>query len=252
VHRADEVLDLSGFINSPARLVREYIGQMLADSPVEVRSLRPGDYDDAKRVEAEAWGEQMPQFDRDQFEARVQKFPEGNVCALKDGRMVALINTQRLNYDFEHPLPTWKEATGNGFLRHDPDGQYLYGVNLSIAKHALLTGAGNLLMLKIGSVMLELGLKGILLGVRPLRYHRFAHKMSFEEYLFDPTGKVRDPEVAMYCRMGFHVKMVLPNYFEDRESGNFGVLLLLENPHPAAAARRRGSETPAGRTAGQR
>jgi hypothetical protein len=104
-------------------------------------------------------------------------------------------------------------------------------VNLSVAKHALMSGAGNLIMLQIGNVMLDLNLRGIILGVRPLRYHRFVGKMSFDEYLYDKNGKIRDPEVGMYCRMGFHVKKALPNYFEDKESANYGVLLFSENPH---------------------
>ncbi|MBI3463380.1 MAG: hypothetical protein HY000_10020 [Planctomycetes bacterium] len=228
---AEQILDLSGFTNLPLRLLRDYLGLVLESSPVHVRSLRRDDYEAAKQVEAEAWGEKMPQFDRDQFEARVAKFPKGNVAAFWEGRMVGIINTQRTNYDFDRPIPTWYEATNNGFLRHEPDGAYLYGVNLSIAKNALLSGAGNVMMLHVGKVMLDLGLKGILLGVRPLRYHRFAARMSFDEYLYGPDGEVRDPELGMYCRMGFHVKAVLPNYFDDPESGNFGVLLLMDNPH---------------------
>jgi len=228
---SDQVLDLTGFMNYPVRLVRDYINLMIAENAIKVRSLEPDDFEAAKQVEAEAWGEQYIQFDREQFEARISKFRRGNVCAVKDGRMVALINTQRVNYDWDHPWPTWYEATNNGYLRHDADGGYMYGVNLSIAQNELLSGAGNLIMLQIGAVMLELNLRGIILGVRPLRYHRFADKMTFDEYLYDKRGKIRDPELGMYCRMGFHIRKALPDYFEDAESRNYGVLLFVENPH---------------------
>ncbi len=228
---ANQVLDLSGFLNWPQRLIRDYLGIVLDESPIEIRSLRLEDFEAARKVEAEAWGEQLRQFDREQFSARVGKFPEGNICAVKDERMVGLINMQQLNYDFDHPLATWDAATNGGFLRHDPQGAYLYGVNLSIARHALLTGAGNLLMLKIGALMLDLNVRGILLGVRPLRYHLFARRLTFEEYLWDDEGKVRDPELSLYCRMGFHIKLSLPNYFDDPESVNYGVLLMMDNPH---------------------
>ncbi len=228
---SDQVLDLSGFINYPVRLLQDYIRFMLEDSPIKVRSLQPADFEDAKRVEEEAWGEQYIQFDREQFEERIRKFRPGNICAVKEGRMVALINTQRVNYDWDNPWPTWYEATNNGYLRHDADGEYIYGVNLAIAQNELLSGAGNLIMLRIGAVMLELNVRGIILGVRPLRYHRFADKMSFDEYLYDKRGKIRDPELGMYCRMGFHIAKALPEYFEDAESRNYGVLLYMENPH---------------------
>jgi hypothetical protein len=228
---SDQVLDLTGFMNYPVRLVRDYIGLMLADHPIKVRSLQPADFEAAKRVEAEAWGEQYIQFDREQFEERIRKFKPGNICAVKDNRMVALINMQRVNYDWDHPWPTWYEATNNGYLRHDVDGEYIYGVNLSIAQNELLSGAHSLIMLQIGAVMMDLNLRGIILGVRPLRYHRFADKMTFDEYLYDKRGKIRDPELGMYCRMGFHIRKALPDYFEDAESKNYGVLLYLENPH---------------------
>jgi len=228
---SDQVLDLTGFMNYPVRLVRDYIGAMLSESAIRVRSLHRDDFEDAKRVEEEAWGEQYVQFDRERFEERIRKFPRGNICAIKEGRMVALINTQRVNYDWDRPWPTWYEATNDGFLRHDPDGHYIYGVNLAIAQNELLSGAGNLIMLQIGAVMMDLNIEGIILGVRPLRYHRFADKMSFDEYLYDKRGKIRDPELGMYCRMGFHVRKALPDYFEDAESKNYGVLLYIENPH---------------------
>ncbi|REJ73925.1 MAG: hypothetical protein DWQ34_02555 [Planctomycetota bacterium] len=227
----NQILDLSGFTNYPIRLLRDYIALMFESSPIKVRSLKPEDFEDAKRVEAEAWGDQYIQFDRDQFEERIEKFPLGNICAIKEGRMVGLINMQRVHYDWDNPWPTWYEATNNGRLRHDPDGEYLYGVNLSIAQNELLSGAGNLIMLRIGLLMMELGLRGIILGVRPLRYHRFADKMSFDEYLYDKRGKIRDPELGMYCRMGFEIRKALPEYFEDPESVNYGVLLFSENPH---------------------
>ena len=228
---SDQVLDLTGFINYPVRLLRDYIAFMMADSPIKVRSLQPSDFEDAKRVESEAWGEQYIQFDREQFEERIRKFRRGNICALKEGRMVALINTQRVDYDWDHPWPTWYEATNNGYLRHDAAGRYIYGVNLAIAQNELLSGAGNLIMLQIGFVMMELNVRGISLGVRPLRYHRFADKMTFDEYVYDKRGKIRDPELGMYCRMGFHIRKALPEYFEDAESRNYGVLLYMENPH---------------------
>jgi hypothetical protein len=204
---------------------------MMEDSAIKVRPLEPEDFEDAKRVEEEAWGEQYTQFDREQFRERIRKFRRGNICAIKEGRMVALINTQRVHYDWDHPWPTWYEATNNGYLRHDSDGEYIYGVNLAIAQNELLSGAGNLIMLQIGAAMMDLNLRGIILGVRPLRYHRFADKMTFEEYLYDKRGKIRDPELGMYCRMGFHIRKALPDYFEDAESKNYGVLLFIENPH---------------------
>src|SRR5262245_9870667 len=87
----DQILDLTGFINFPRRLILDYIDALLGEHSVQVRPLRPDDFEDAKRVEAEAWGEQLPQFSREQFETRIGKFPEGNICAVKDGRMLALI-----------------------------------------------------------------------------------------------------------------------------------------------------------------
>jgi hypothetical protein len=228
---ASQIIDLSGFTNFPRRLVEDYVRIVLEDSNIRVRSLTPDDFEGAKKVEAEAWGENLAQFSREQFLSRVTKFPDGNIGAVKDGRLVGLINTQRVDYDFNNPFPTWNHATADGFLRHNPQGTHLYGVNLSIDRHALLSGVGNLLMLRIGGLMLEQNIAGILLGVRPLGYHRFSHRMTFEEYLYDPDGRVRDPELNMYGRMGFHIKLCLPDYFDDHESGNYGVLLMMENPH---------------------
>src|SRR5262245_53883772 len=106
----DQILDLPGFINFPRQLILAYIDPLLGEHSVQIQSLRPDHFEDAKRLQADAWGEQLPQLSREQFETRIGKFPEGNICAVKDGRMLALINTQRMNYDFDRPVPTWNEA----------------------------------------------------------------------------------------------------------------------------------------------
>jgi len=99
-----------------------------------------------------------------------------------------------------------------GFARQGVAEQLLYaGARLAISK----------------------SLKRILLGGRLPRYHRYAGKMSVEEYIAassPKTGKPLDPELYVYLKAGLKVVKVLPNYIPDPESLDYGILLEWRNP----------------------
>jgi ribosomal protein S18 acetylase RimI-like enzyme len=56
--------------------------------------------------------------------------------------------------------------------------------------------------------------------------------MSVEEYVYarTKTGRVLDPELALYLSLGMKIEKIIPNYFDDPESLNYGVLVSWANP----------------------
>ena len=87
-------------------------------------------------------------------------------------------------------------------------------------------------MIAMGKLVIAFSLKQGVLGARIPRYHKFADQMSSSEYLTAKTksGRYLDPEIGFYHKLGLNVVRVIPNYINDPDSCNNGVLLQWKNP----------------------
>ena len=203
---------------------------------VKVRPARIEEMDAIMRVEESAWDEGQ-RAKREQWEARIQTFNEGTLVATVSDKVVGLLSTEIIQkYDFDLDAMSWPEVTDNGYIRntHTQDGTYLYGADLSIARGAPASVKTGLLV-AAGELAVRRGLKGILLGGRIPGYHRFAHRMSPHDYVFGKraSGHPLDPEIYMYSKYSVKPIKVIPNYFADPKSMDYGVLLFWANPFQA-------------------
>ena len=63
------------------------------------------------------------------------------------------------------------------------------------------------------------------------RYNKFMNKMTAEEYISGKrNNRSLDPELAFYAKLGLKVIKALPNYIDDPDSCNYGVLMVWKNP----------------------
>lgn len=201
-------------------------------SPVHVRNAVLDDIPEIIRVESETWpaGEAATQ---EMFRSRVETFPQGVHVAEVGGRLVGVVAFERITYDVNNPIPTWKQATDNGMIRgsHDPRGDTIFGVDLSATPDAP-PRTGTRLLVEVGRYAIQNNLKRGILGGRIPGYGQYADKMTPEEYLAakDDRGQPLDAEVRFYKRAGLKIGKVLPGYFDDPDSLSYGVLLIWENP----------------------
>ncbi|XOB42334.1 MAG: GNAT family N-acetyltransferase [Candidatus Nealsonbacteria bacterium] len=203
-----------------------------------VRKARIEDIPQILEVEKAAWGkERAATFEM--FRSRIKTFPEGILLALINKKMAGVIVTQIVNYNFKKNIPSWYEATDNGFITktHNPNGDTLYGVDLSVNPKYQDMGVGKKLMESVGKLAIRYNLKQGVLGGRIPNYYKFADKISVEDYINidEQKGKNNippDPELIFYRKEYFGIKIVkiMPNYFKDPESLNYGVLLVWKNP----------------------
>ncbi len=201
-------------------------------SPVHVRRAVPDDIPEIIRVENETWpaGEAATE---EMFRSRIETFPDGVHIAEFGGHMVGVVAFERISYDLNNPIPTWKQTTDNGIIResHDPRGDTIFGIDLSATPEAP-PRTGTRLLVEVGRYAIQNNLKRGILGGRIPRYGEYADKMTPEEYLAakDERGQPLDPEVRFYKRAGLRIGKVLPSYFDDPDSLSYGVLLIWENP----------------------
>ena len=199
---------------------------------MKVRQALPADLAGYAEIQAEEWGGSMAASHR-QLEVRHDVFPAGLLAGIADGEVVGGFSFHRLDhYDLAEHL-SWNDLTDDGWCtNHDDDGPILFGVDLTVSRRAPRAGSATMFVAGMELAM-RLGVEAVVWGSRIPRYHRYADRMSAEEYVAarNPRGRHLDPEIEIYSRVpGVEVLGVVPEYFKDWESADYGVVLRWPNP----------------------
>ncbi len=200
---------------------------------VKVRQAKLCDIPCLLEIDKEIW----PQFraNEEMFYSRIETFPKGQFVATVNGQIVGSIFSQLIDYtDWADRSFTWNEITDNGTVKltHNPGGDSIYGVGLAVAKKFQGTAASRLLIMTIVQLTVRMDYRQILLGSRIPAYHKHS-EISVDEYIRtirDGSSRLLDPELALYKKYGGEPIKVFPNYMDDPESLNFGVLIKWQNP----------------------
>ncbi|MCK4419977.1 hypothetical protein KAV79_09230 [Candidatus Aerophobetes bacterium] len=215
---------------------------------IKVREGRIDDLEGMLLVEEEAWPKGL-RASREMFECRLKTFPQGTFVAEAGGKIEGVVVTEILNSDLINHIRTWDETTDNGYIRntHNPEGDTIYGVNLSVSPCAQKRVAIALLE-AIEKLIIRYSLKqGLLSGRIPgfaKYFKQYCQKKNLssvsneerdkvaEQYLWTTTshGRALDPEIDFYKKRDFKMIKLLPGYIEDPQSLNYGVLFLWTNP----------------------
>lgn len=191
--------------------------------------------DEFVRINKEVWGGiTHPQYlwTKEQILSHFMICPQIQYCAFERGHIVATLSCMFTTEDNLRKNKPWLEKTGGGFLTtHMNDGAVGFGVDLSVTKKASKKTADKIVLSAIFDGVLGEGLKGVYLGARIPAYHKNSH-LDVEDYVFGArkNGKPLDPELYFYVKNGFEIVEIIPEYMEDPESLNYGVLIRWKNP----------------------
>ena len=90
----------------------------------------PGICELTKRVYA---GTGMYGYSQGAVTGQLNNFPDGQFVVTTDNKIVGYCATFILSEKLALKSHTWAEITGNGYAsRHDPDGQWLYGMEVCV------------------------------------------------------------------------------------------------------------------------
>jgi len=164
------------------------------------------------------------------YRKHLELFPEGQFVALDGDRVVGGTSTCRLHFDFNHLGHTFDDVIqGGGLTSHEPDGDWLYGADISVHPDHRGWGLARGLYAARQDAVRRLGLKGQVTAGMMRGYGAVKDRMSAEEYyrrLAD--GTVNDPTLSAQMKIGFELRGLLPNYVHDPVCGDYAVLIVLD------------------------
>lgn len=188
-------------------------------------------------VEKSAWPPEL-RASKEKFVSRLEMFPDGFFVAQINGKIKGVTTSQVTHYPSS--TKTWDEITDNGFIAktHDPNKNALYVVSIGVAADTQRVGLGGMLLEAQKNLAFHRNLKCLFLGARVPGYDKYCKEhgeISIEEYLRlkNKQNESIDPEVRFYERKGFGIVKIVANFEPDKESRNYGVIMVWGNPEKA-------------------
>jgi GNAT superfamily N-acetyltransferase len=181
-------------------------------------------------VDRQSWPEELATT-RDQFEARIAAYPDGQWVADEAGRILGVASAQRITEVFlqDNGASYAALTDGNRFTcSHTPDGEIyqLVGVGVSPKYWGRQLGR-KLVDQQIAFARSLPGVRRIVGYTRPARYYRH-QQMTIEEYVAArrEDGRLIDPILAFHLEAGARLVAIQPNFRpNDRQACGYGVLI---------------------------
>jgi predicted amidohydrolase/GNAT superfamily N-acetyltransferase len=169
-----------------------------------------------------------------QLRGQMHQFAEGQFVATYEGRIIGYCATFRIPESLALAKHDWASITGRGYAsRHDPQGDWLYGMDVCIDPDFRGRRIGQRLYNERKRLCHHLRLKGVVFAGRmPNLARRWNSVGSAENYLkLVQEGKQRDPVIGFQLRNGFEIIGVLPDYLPlDHESRGYATHMIWRNP----------------------
>ncbi len=199
---------------------------------LKLRNLKLSDYADVKEIMDRVYRRMGGAWTAGEFASMLARFPQGQICIDDKGRVIAAALSLIVDFAKLGDQHTYEDVVGEGHLKnHDPDGDYLYGIDIFVHPEYRGLRLGRRLYDARKELCEQLNLKGILLGGRIPAYREHCEEMSPQQYCRMVKNKeIFDPVLTFQLSNDFHIKKVLKGYIpEDRHSRAYGVLLEWNN-----------------------
>ncbi len=168
---------------------------------------------------------------------QINTFPEGQFVAVYEGKIVGYSVSFCISGNIALQPHNWKEITGGGYAsRHDPNGDYLYGMEICVDPNLRGMRIGQRFYNVRKKLCTHLRLKGIVIcGRIPGLAKKLKSLETPEAYVEQvKSKKVRDQVLSFQLRNGFEIIGVLKDYLPmDQESLGYAVHMVWKNPAEA-------------------
>ncbi|MCA9666674.1 MAG: GNAT family N-acetyltransferase [Myxococcales bacterium] len=167
-------------------------------------------------------------FRREHYLHHITLFPEGQLVALEGTRVVGVTSSIRVGDSTLHAHHRFDEVFDGGWLGvHEPDGEWLYGVDIGVDPAYRRRGIARALYQARQGVVAALGLRGQVTVGMLSGYGALCETLSAEQYYDELVrGERSDPTVTAQLRVGFEARGLVAGYVDDPVCAGFGVLLV--------------------------
>ena len=173
---------------------------------------------------------------------QLERFPIGQFVAVtyEDGAekvigMATTMITSRSPDD--EPLP-WYDVIGSfGLRNHEPEGDWLYGVEIAVHPDYQRNGVASALYKARLALIDELDLEGWYAGGMLMGYDDHRDHLTPRQYAeLVIAGELTDPTVTMQLHRGLEPRAIIEGYYPEWKAGHAAVLLVHE-PNKAGGSR---------------
>ncbi len=201
---------------------------------IEIRRMTPDDFDEVVALQRACFPEPFPAdslWQASHLANHVRQFPDGQSVAIdsQNGAVIGSVTNMRQTLGNWESHLDWESATGGLELpNHAPDGEVLYGIDISIHPDYRRQGVGRKLYEKRYELVKELGL---------IKYGTVCRIPDFASWAAERgrlpnayvqevrTGQTTDRTLTPLLALGLSYQGFIARYMEDEESGHFGVIL---------------------------
>ncbi|HET8985354.1 MAG TPA: GNAT family N-acetyltransferase [Trueperaceae bacterium] len=190
---------------------------------------------------------------------QLERFPIGQFVAVtyEDGaeKVIGMGTTMITSRSPDHePLP-WYDVIGSfGLRNHDPEGDWLYGVEIAVHPDYQRNGVASALYKARLALIDELHLKGWYAGGMLMGYDDHRDTLTPRQYAeLVIAGELTDPTVTMQLHRGLEPRAIIEGYYPEWKAGHAAVLLVHEPQQVPSVHKKnaRGGRTAARATSAQ-
>lgn len=208
---------------------------MSTETPTDLylvlRNLNDQDYPQVARLMEMIYPDIGGAWTIESIQDLIKNFPEGQIAIEDNDKIVAVALTVRCSYERFSRQHTYDDLIGRGdHLKHDPDGDALYGMDMFVDKDYRGLRLGRRLYDARKELCRNHNLRAILAGGRIIKYQDHAD-LSPSEYIEAVRHReIHDPVLSFQLANDFEVKRLLKGYMpEDKKSLGYATLLEWNN-----------------------
>lgn len=166
------------------------------------------------------------------FASQYEIFPEGQIVVLAGECVIGQGSGFFIDFDFANPNHRFKEICDNFyFTRHNPNGAYYYGADISVHPDYRGQGIGKRIYAARQAIVRRYNKAGIVAGGLIPGYAAYKGQLSVASYVEQVVaGLLQDSTLSFQLRNGFQVRGLIENYIEDSASDNWSTLIVWANP----------------------
>jgi GNAT superfamily N-acetyltransferase len=165
----------------------------------------------------------------------LEVFPAGQHVALDGERVVGMSSTFRATTEQAFTPHDFHTIIDGGFFGfHNPHGEWLYGVDVSVHPEYRGRKISKMLYDARKQLIRQLGMRGMVAGGMLPGFYLYKDTLTVEQYVAAVVaGDMIDPTLTAQLKSGFVVHSIMDNYLEAGHLGNQAALIVWENADAA-------------------